>query len=51
MVKFGEEWEAWVYANWFPGAKRYKSFRELIETEFYSTLKLIEEGSGQTSKE
>jgi hypothetical protein len=51
MVKFGEEWEAWIYANWFPGARRYQSFSELIEREFYSSLKLIEEGSGGNSEE
>jgi hypothetical protein len=45
MVKFGEEWEAWVYANWLPGARRYKSFDKLIGSEFYSTVKLIEESS------
>ncbi len=40
-VKFGEEWEAWIYANWFPGAKRYKSFYKLLEGEFTSTIELI----------
>ncbi|MEP6672109.1 MAG: hypothetical protein ABJF10_23300 [Chthoniobacter sp.] len=25
------EWEAWMFANWFPGARRYRSFRELME--------------------
>jgi len=45
IVKFGEEREAWVYANWLPGARRYKSFDKLIESEFYSTVKLIEESS------
>lgn len=25
------EWEAWNFANWFPGAMRYPSFRELLE--------------------
>ncbi len=24
------EWEAWLFANWFPGARRYRSFREMI---------------------
>lgn len=42
LVKFGEEWEAWVYANWYPGAHRYRSFRELIEAELTSTLELLD---------
>lgn len=25
------EWEAWLFANWFPGAARYRSFRELMQ--------------------
>jgi hypothetical protein len=25
------EWEAWFFANWNPGADRYRSFRELVE--------------------
>lgn len=45
LIKFGDEWEAWLYANWFPGAHRYRSFRELIEGEFHSTLKLLEKDS------
>jgi hypothetical protein len=27
------EWEAWLFANWLPGASRYRSFRELMEAE------------------
>ena len=27
------EWEAWFFANWLPGAERYRSFRELMEAE------------------
>jgi hypothetical protein len=41
LVKFGDEWEAWVYANWYPGAHRYKSFKELVEAELASTLELL----------
>jgi hypothetical protein len=26
-----EEWEAWLFANWLPGAHRYRSFRELMQ--------------------
>lgn len=25
------EWEAWHFANWLPGATRFRSFRELVE--------------------
>lgn len=25
------EWEAWAFANWYPGARRYRSFREMME--------------------
>lgn len=25
------EWEAWFFANWLPGAQRYRSFRELMQ--------------------
>ena len=42
LVKFGDEWEAWVYANWHPGAHRYRSFRELIEAQLISTLELLD---------
>lgn len=28
------EWEAWVFANWLPGAHRYRSFREMMEAEY-----------------
>ena len=24
------EWEAWFFANWLPGARRYRSFIELV---------------------
>jgi hypothetical protein len=27
------EWEAWFFANWLPGANRYRSFPELMEGE------------------
>ena len=28
------EWEAWFFANWLPGAARYRSFRELMEAHY-----------------
>lgn len=26
------EWEAWIFANWFPGARRYPTFGHLMES-------------------
>lgn len=40
-VKFGDEWEAWMFANWYPGAARYKSFEELMQEEYSSYLDLL----------
>jgi hypothetical protein len=31
-VDEGGEWEAWDFANWYPGAYRYPSFANLVET-------------------
>jgi len=42
-VKFGDEWEAWMFANWYPGATRYKSFEELMKVEYSGYLKLIQD--------
>jgi hypothetical protein len=42
-VKFGEEWEAWLFANWYPGARRYRSFKELMEYEYNTTAMLVQE--------
>jgi hypothetical protein len=25
------EWEAWMFANWFPGARRFRTFADLME--------------------
>ena len=36
----GGEWEAWLFANWMPGAHRYRSFRELMQGEYESFLRL-----------
>ncbi len=30
------EWEAWFFANWLPGAIRYRSFAEMMEAEYQS---------------
>jgi hypothetical protein len=36
------EWEAWFFANWLPGARRYRSFRELMEAQYAEFLALRE---------
>lgn len=33
VVDSDEEWEAWFFANWLPGAAIHGSFRELLENE------------------
>ncbi len=34
------EWEAWFFADWIPGAHRYRSFWELMLAEYESFLRL-----------
>lgn len=41
QIKFGKEWEAWVFSNSNPGPERFKSFKELILKEHESTLRLL----------
>jgi hypothetical protein len=36
VVTASGEWEAWFFANWLPGARRYPSFLELMLAEFES---------------
>jgi hypothetical protein len=40
-VKFGEEWEAWVFIVWSYGPTRYRSFEELMKEEYASFLQLL----------
>jgi hypothetical protein len=44
------EWEAWLFANWMPGAHRYRSFRELMEGEHESFCRLRKELGPEKSK-
>lgn len=44
------EWEAWLFANWLPGAHRYRSFRELMEGEHASFLRLRKQLGPSKSK-
>jgi len=32
------EWEAWLFANWIPGAIRYRSFWDLMQAEYKNFL-------------
>lgn len=41
QVKFGDEWEAWMFATWHLGPVRYKSFEQLMIEEYSSYLDLI----------
>lgn len=34
------EWEAWFFANWAPGADRYRSFWEMMQAELAGFIKL-----------
>jgi hypothetical protein len=44
-VKFGEEWEVWVFTVWSYGPTRYKSFEELMQQEYASFIKLLKDNS------
>src|SRR6187455_3415860 len=35
------EWEAWAFANWYPGAWRFRSFEELVVNELNDELETI----------
>jgi hypothetical protein len=37
------EWEAWCFANWFPGARRHRTFWELMQHELQSFVELREQ--------
>ena len=37
------EWEAWFFADWLPGAIRYRSFEELMRAE-YRSFREMQEG-------
>lgn len=42
IVSTDDEWEAWHFANWMPGAWRYKSFLQLLVNERHSFFQLLE---------
>lgn len=37
------EWETWFFANWLPGANRYRSFQEFMESEYRGAKRRREE--------
>lgn len=42
-VKFPNgEWEAWFWAHWLPGARRYRSFWDMMQEERQSFIELAE---------
>lgn len=40
------EWEAWHFANWMPGAVRYRSFAELMQRSYQQYVELRANGEG-----
>jgi hypothetical protein len=45
LIKHGEEWEVLEYANWYPGAERYRSFEEYLLKVHESNVRLIKNKS------
>jgi len=41
------EWEAWFFGDWLPGADRYRSFQEMMVTEYQNFLDLRDSLSEQ----
>ncbi len=41
------EWEAWFFADWLPGADRYRSFQEMMVAEYQNFLELRDTSSEQ----
>ncbi|UIE37551.1 SMI1/KNR4 family protein [Leptodesmis sichuanensis] len=41
------EWEAWFFADWLPGADRYRSFQEMMVAEYQNFLELRDTPSEQ----
>lgn len=33
------EWEAWLFADWLPGAARYRSFQDLMQAEYAQAMR------------
>ncbi|WP_229755069.1 SMI1/KNR4 family protein [Hymenobacter cavernae] len=50
-VQHDGEWEAWHFANWMPGANRYRSFAELMQEALSSYRELKQEESESDESE
>jgi hypothetical protein len=42
VVTSDGEWEAWFFANWLPGASRYRSFLEMMQAKYESFRRLAD---------
>ncbi len=42
VITFGDEWEVLVYATWYPGIHRYKSFGEFLLKTHASNQRLLQ---------
>jgi hypothetical protein len=42
LINFDREWEVIVYANWYPGARRYKSFKEYMICVHENNVQLLQ---------
>lgn len=40
QITFDDEWEAWFFSNWSPGADRYRSFWDLMVAQYESAKRL-----------
>ena len=45
------EWEAWFFANWNPGADRYRSFLEMMQASYHSWQKGLPRLIGEMTDE
>jgi hypothetical protein len=46
-VTADDEWEAWFFANWVPGAVRYPSFQALMEAEYEEVARGLRYDQGE----
>ncbi|NJL46823.1 MAG: SMI1/KNR4 family protein [Leptolyngbyaceae cyanobacterium SM2_5_2] len=42
VINEAQEWEAWFFGDWLPGADRYPSFQTMMEAEYRNFLELRE---------
>lgn len=51
VIGDGGEWEAWFFANWMPGADRYRSFWEMMQAQYQSWKRDLPMLKGEMSEE